>query len=76
MVKEKGKYCATENVYVGDKDTELAEQFREKGIQVLVLDTRTNFLGQKKSVYFNTSYFCCGMLPQDLMFYKMPKKRG
>jgi len=39
--------------------------------ELLVLDRRSEFLG--KSVYFNTSWFCAGVLPQQIIFKEMFK---
>lgn len=50
------------------------KMFREKGIQVLVLDRRVEFMS--KSVWFNTSWFCWNLLPQDLIFAELDKTGG
>ena len=42
--------------------------FRNYGIQVLVLDRRVNFMNNKRNVWFNTSWFCWKLLPNDLIF--------
>ena len=47
---------------------ERGKLYREYGLQVLVLDRRINFLKQKRSCWFNTSWFCWKLLPQDLLF--------
>jgi hypothetical protein len=45
--------------------------FREHGIQVLVLDRRTQFI-DGKSNWFNVSWFCWpDILPKDLIFAEM-----
>lgn len=44
--------------------------FRKYGIQLLVLDKRINFIGSKKNVWFNTSWFCWRILKKDLIFEK------
>ena len=41
-------------------------------IQLLVLDRRVEFTGG--SVWFNTSWFCYGILPQQLMFAQLEKE--
>ena len=43
------------------------ELYKKNGIQLLVLNKRIDFTG-KKANYFNTSYFCWNVLPQDIMF--------
>ncbi len=42
--------------------------FRKYGIQLLVMDKRINFMKDKKSCWFNTSWFCWKILPKDLIF--------
>lgn len=44
--------------------------FAEYGLQLLVLDKRINFTGGSGS-WFNASWFCWNLLPQDLMFGKL-----
>ena len=44
------------------------KMFRENGIELLVLDRRLNFLKNKNACWFNTSWFCWKILPQQLMF--------
>ena len=48
--------------------------FRDLGLSfgVLVLDRRVEYTSG--SVWFNTSWFCCGILPQQLMFAELEKK--
>lgn len=52
--------------------------FRERGIQVLILDRRVQFI-PGKSVYFNTSWFCWSpkttLLKHDLVFAQLPEIR-
>jgi len=50
------------------------ELFASYGVQVLVLNSRVNFLNQKTNNYFNTSYFCYNVLPDNLMFIEVTKK--
>lgn len=48
--------------------------FAEHGLEVLVLNKRINFLKERKSSsYFNTSYFCKGLLPNSLVFAEVKK---
>ncbi len=49
------------------------KMFREHGIELLVLDRRCDFLDNKKSNWFNTSWFCKNILPRDLIFEEMIK---
>ena len=44
------------------------ELYRKYGIELLVLDRRINFLSNKKSNWFNTSWFCFNVLPKQLIF--------
>jgi hypothetical protein len=48
------------------------KMFREYGIEVLVLDSRFDFSGGGAN-WFNTSYFCHGILPQQLIFEQITK---
>ena len=45
--------------------------FRRWGIELLVFDKRINFMAEKKSNWFNTSWFCHQILPEKLMFEKI-----
>lgn len=45
--------------------------YKKYGLEILVLDKRINFLEQKKSNWFNTSYFCWNILPKQLIFKKI-----
>ena len=51
------------------------KMFREKGLELLVLDRRCNFIydNAKKSNWFNTSWFCWNVLPKQLIFEKLEK---
>lgn len=57
------------------------KMFRKHGIEVLVLDGRVQFMenmikdyNKKKSGnWFNTSWFCHNVLPQDLIFKELKK---
>ena len=51
------------------------KMFREKGIEVLVFDSRINFMenmikeyNKKSGNWFNTSWFCYKVLPEKLIF--------
>jgi hypothetical protein len=50
-----------------------SDLFRKYGIQVLVLDKRIDFTG-KKNNWFNASWFCWKLLPQDLIFAELKKE--
>ena len=47
---------------------ERGELYRQRGIELLVLDKRINFMKNKKNIWFNTSWFCYDILPQALVF--------
>lgn len=51
---------------------ERGKLFREKGIELLVLDKRIDFNGKGK-VWYNTSWFCWNVLPKQLIFEKLNK---
>lgn len=42
--------------------------YKEKGIEIIVLNKRINFMKSKKNVYFNTSWFCNGICDKQLNF--------
>jgi hypothetical protein len=46
--------------------------YQEFGIQLLVLDKRIDFTGNK-SCWFNTSWFCWKLLQKDLIFENLKK---
>jgi hypothetical protein len=48
--------------------------FQKHGLEVLVLDKRINFQGQKKGNWQNTSYFCSSILPKQLIFHTLDKE--
>ena len=52
---------------------ERGKMFREHGIELLVLDKRCDFLDNKKSNWFNTSWFCYRVLPKQLIFEELKK---
>lgn len=54
----------------GKKRHELYKWF---GIELLVFDKRINYMNNKKSCWFNTSWFCWKVLPQQLIFERIVK---
>ena len=52
------------------------KMYRENGIELLVFDRRCNFIydNDKKSNWFNTSWFCWNVLPQQLIFEELNKE--
>lgn len=50
------------------------ELFNKYDIQLLVFDKRVNFMNNKKSCWFNTSWFCWKVLPKQLIFEKLERK--
>ena len=52
------------------------KMFRENGIELLVYDKRCNFIydNSKKNCWFNTSWFCWNILPQQLIFEELKKE--
>lgn len=48
--------------------------YQKHGLEILVFDIRINFLKQSKNNYFNTSYFCNGILPEQLVFEKLKRE--
>ena len=51
------------------------KMYRENGIELLIFDRRCNFIydNAKKSNWFNTSWFCWNLLPQQLIFEELNK---
>lgn len=47
--------------------------FRKYGISVLVFDGRVVYMNDKKSNWFNTSWFCYKVLPKQLIFEQLDK---
>ena len=45
--------------------------FRKYGIELLVIDKRINFMKEKRSCWFNTSWFCWKILPEKLIFAEL-----
>ena len=50
--------------------------FREYNhdIQLLIFDSRVEFYKGKNSIWFNTSYFCRNVLPQQIIFTALEKQ--
>jgi hypothetical protein len=48
--------------------------FQKYNLEVLVLDKRINFQGQRKGNWQNTSYFCTSILPKQLVFHTLDKE--
>lgn len=49
------------------------KMFKNYGIELMVFDKRINFMSNKKSCWFNTSWFCWQLLPQQLIFERLVK---
>jgi len=47
--------------------------YKEKGLEIIVLDKRINFMKNKQNVWFNTSWFCKGISNKQLNFEKVDK---
>jgi len=47
---------------------ERGKMYNQYGLEILVLDRRINFMKEKKSNWFNTSWFCNNILPEKLLF--------
>ena len=47
--------------------------YKEKGIELIVLDKRINFMKNKNNVWFNTSWFCRGIAKEQLNFERVEK---
>lgn len=54
----------------GSKRNELYHKY---GIQLLIFDKRINYMKNKKSNWFNTSWFCYRLLNKDLNFIKLER---
>lgn len=54
---------------------ERGKMFRKYGIELLIFDRRCNFIydRDKKSNWFNTSWFCYNVLPNKLVFEELLK---
>lgn len=42
--------------------------YKDNGLEILVLDRRLCYMKNKKSCWFNSSWFCYQVLPEKLMF--------
>ena len=47
--------------------------YEKNGIELIVLDRRVNFLNNKKSCWFNTSWFCWQLCDKSLNFERLEK---
>ena len=47
--------------------------FRQNGIEVMVFDKRINYLDNGKSAWFNSSWFCHGLLDERLKFEELER---
>ena len=51
--------------------------FEERGLQLLLLDRRTEFVQPNATVSgkitFSSSYFCCDLLPRDIIIKRIDK---
>ena len=50
--------------------------YKEYGLQLIILDKRINFMKNKKSNWFNTSWFCWKLLKHDLNFERVIYERS
>ena len=50
---------------------ERGKLYKEKGIELVVLDKRINFMKEKRNVWFNTSWFCYKICDKQLNFEKI-----
>ena len=50
---------------------ERGKLYKEKGIELEVLDKRINFMKEKKNVSFNTTWFCYKICNKELNFEKV-----
>lgn len=48
------------------------QMFAENGIEILVLNNRIDFTG-KGSPHFGVAWFCCNLLPKELIFFENKK---
>ena len=49
--------------------------WRKYGIQLIIPDKRINYANGSKNVYFNSSWFCWNLLPQDMIFVKLERDK-
>jgi hypothetical protein len=52
------------------------ELFNKYGIELIVFDRRINYMNNKKSNWFNTSWFCWKLLPHQLIFERLKIDKG
>lgn len=50
---------------------ERGKLYKEKGIELIILNKRINFMKEKKNVWFNTSWFCYKVCNEQLNFEKV-----
>ena len=50
------------------EEKERNKLYKEKGIELIVLNKRINFIRSKNNVWFNTSWFCRGIAKEQLNF--------
>lgn len=48
--------------------------YKKYGLELIVLDKRINFMNNKKSCWFNTSWFCFKLCDKQLNFEELKKK--
>lgn len=49
--------------------------FKDREMQILLFDKRINY-SEKNAVYFNSSYFCCDILPKQIICEKLNIVKG
>lgn len=55
---------------------ERGKLFKKYGIELLIFDKRINYMNNKKSNWFNTSWFCYNVLPKNLIFESLGDYNG
>jgi hypothetical protein len=70
---ERGKKWAMLMPLTALEGVERGPEYRHFGLELLVLDRRVEFTSGK--VWFNTSWFCYGVLPEKLMFAALAKDK-
>ena len=51
------------------------EMFGKNGIEVMVFDTRVDYMDKGSTAWYNTSWFCHDILPKTLVFQKLNKPK-
>lgn len=51
------------------------KMFNTNGIEVLVYDTRVNYMDNDSTAWYNTSWFCHNILPKTLVFHHLVKPK-